>query len=51
MAEIIRHTFGFCGEYFHPNIWHLLFGCFGIKTFATYIINYIKHKTNKNVRM
>jgi hypothetical protein len=42
MAEIIRHTLGFCGEHFHPNIWHLLIGGFGISTIFSYIMIYIK---------
>jgi hypothetical protein len=21
MIELIRHTLGFCGEHWHPNIW------------------------------
>tara|TARA_B110000211_G_C13646433_1_gene363948 strand:+ start:369 stop:551 length:183 start_codon:yes stop_codon:yes gene_type:complete len=42
MTEIIRHAFGFCGEHFHPNIWHLLIGGFGISTISSYIRLYIK---------
>ena len=42
MAEIITHTLGFCGEHFHPNIWHLLIGGFGISTILSYIVLYIK---------
>tara|TARA_R110000796_G_scaffold188358_1_gene305238 strand:+ start:727 stop:909 length:183 start_codon:yes stop_codon:yes gene_type:complete len=42
MTEIIRHTFGFCGEHFHPNVWHLLLGGFGITTTSSYIRLYIK---------
>ena len=21
MVELIRHTLGFCGEHWHPNVW------------------------------
>jgi hypothetical protein len=42
MTEIIRHAFGFCGEHFHPNIWHLLIGGFGISTISSYIRLHIK---------
>ena len=24
MLELIRHTLGFCGEHWHPNIWTAL---------------------------
>tara|TARA_R110002033_G_scaffold57341_2_gene106444 strand:+ start:153 stop:338 length:186 start_codon:yes stop_codon:yes gene_type:complete len=44
MTEIIKHIFGFCGEHFHPNIWTLLIGGFGISTIFSYIISYIKCK-------
>ena len=42
MAEIFRHISGMCGEHFHPNIWHLLVGGFGISTILSYIFLYIK---------
>ena len=47
MAEIVKHTLGFCGEHFHPNIWHLLIGGFGISTILSYIVLYIKWPKNQ----
>ena len=44
MIEFIKHAFGICGEHFHPNIWHLFIGGFGITTIFSYIIVYIKCK-------
>ena len=46
MTEIIRHTLGFGGEHFHPNIWHLRIGGFGISTILSYIVLYIKCRFN-----
>mgnify|MGYP003628243088 FL=1 len=42
MIEVIKHTLGLCGEHYHPNIWHLLLGGFGISTISSYIRLYIK---------
>lgn len=33
--ETIYHFFGLCGEYNHPNIFHILL--FGVIAFFTYI--------------
>tara|TARA_B110000858_G_scaffold50324_1_gene58203 strand:- start:257 stop:445 length:189 start_codon:yes stop_codon:yes gene_type:complete len=44
MAEAIRHALGLCGEHFHPNLWTLLIGGFGITTIFSYIVLYIKCK-------
>jgi hypothetical protein len=40
MLEIVRHTFGLCGEHFHPNIFTFLTGGVGFMS----IYPYIKHK-------
>ena len=26
MIDFLRHLLGFCGEYWHPNIFHVLIG-------------------------
>jgi hypothetical protein len=26
MIEFVRHALGFCGEHWHPNIFHMLVG-------------------------
>jgi hypothetical protein len=45
MLEIVKHTFGLCGEHFHPNIFTFLTGGVGFMS----IYPYIKHKYfNKN---
>jgi hypothetical protein len=47
MTEILKHTLGLCGEHFHPNIWHLLLGGFGISTISSYVRLCIKCKVNQ----
>ena len=47
MAEAIKHALGLCGEHFHPNIWTLLIGGFGISTIFSYVRLYIKCRLNK----
>ena len=44
MAEFIRHALGLCGEHYHPNLWSLLIGGFGISTIYSYIKLYFKCK-------
>jgi len=47
MVEVIKHALGFCGEHWHPNIWTLLLGGFGLSTIFSYVISYIKCRLNK----
>jgi hypothetical protein len=47
MVEIVKHSLGFCGEHWHPNIWTLLLGGFGIGTIYSYIKSYLKCKIKK----
>jgi len=47
MVEVIKHALGFCGEHWHPNIWTLLLGGFGLSTILSYVISYIKCRLNK----
>jgi hypothetical protein len=44
MLEMIKHTFGFCGEHWHPNIWTFLGGTVGLLPGYSYI----KYKLNRN---
>jgi hypothetical protein len=37
MLEIIRHTFGFCGEHWHPNIFTILASGLGLLPAYSYI--------------
>jgi hypothetical protein len=41
MIEIIKHTFGFCGEHWHPNIFTFMLV---FSTPFSYIIYIIKNK-------
>jgi len=43
MIEFLKHLFGFCGEHWHPNIFTLFLGGFGLQqTFS-----YIKYKVKE----
>ena len=44
MVEAVKHALGFCGEHWHPNLWTLLIGGFGISTIYSYIKLYFKCK-------
>tara|TARA_R110000803_G_scaffold64443_1_gene125423 strand:+ start:544 stop:702 length:159 start_codon:yes stop_codon:yes gene_type:complete len=46
MVEVIKHTLGFCGEHWHPNLWTLLAGGFGMVATIKYAASYIKCKVN-----
>ena len=51
MLEMIKHTFGFCGEHWHPSIWTLLGGTVGLLPGYSYIKYKLKMKdliTDKN---
>jgi len=47
MIEAVKHALGFCGEHWHPNLWTLLVGGFGLTAIFSYIISYIKCKFNR----
>ena len=47
MVEIIKHSLGFCGEHWHPNVWTLLLGGVGLTTIFSYIRSYIECRINK----
>ena len=44
MVEAAKHFLGFCGEHWHPNLWTLLTGGFGILGIYSYIKSYLKCK-------
>lgn len=49
MIEFIRHSLGLCGEHWHPNIFTLLLGGFGVVPAFNYIyIKYIKRYDSEN---
>jgi len=43
MIEVLKHSFGFCGEHFHPNIFTIFASGLGISPTLNYI--YIKLKS------
>jgi hypothetical protein len=47
MIEILKHTFGFCGDHWHPNIWTILLGGVGILPAGSYLRVYIKSKLKR----
>jgi len=47
MIEVIKHSLGFCGEHWHPNIWTLLLGGVGVGTIYSYIKLYLRCKIKK----
>jgi len=40
MIEVLKHSFGFCGEHWHPNVFTFLLGGLGL----TPAYSYIKYK-------
>jgi hypothetical protein len=42
MVEVIRHTFGFCGEHWHPNIFTILVSGLGLFPAVNYIYYKLK---------
>jgi len=44
MVEVIKHALGLCGEHYHPNLWTVLIGGFGIGTTIKFAISYCKCK-------
>ena len=44
MVEVIKHALGLCGEHYHPNLWTLLIGGFGIGTTIKFTVSYCKCK-------
>jgi len=47
MIEIIKHSLGFCGEHWHPNIFTLLASGFGIYPAYSYIKFKLKSYNDK----
>jgi hypothetical protein len=44
MIEVLKHSLGFCGEHYHPNLFTLLLGGLGLSTVFSYVRLYIKCK-------
>ena len=42
MIEVLRHSFGLCGEHWHPNIFTILLSGFGIAPALNYIYFKVK---------
>lgn len=47
MVEVIKHTLGFCGEHWHPNLWTLLVGGLGSMASIKYGASYMRCKLNQ----
>lgn len=47
MVEVIKHTLGFCGEHWHPNLWTFLAGGLGFGASIKYGVSYIRCKLNQ----
>jgi hypothetical protein len=47
MIEFVRHALGFCGEHWHPNIFHMLVGGSTISYVAFRVRNIFGTKKNK----
>ena len=49
MIEVLRHSFGFCGEHWHPNVFTILLSGFGLAPAFNYIYfkvkSYVKSKS------
>jgi hypothetical protein len=49
MVEIIRHSLGFCGDHYHPNLFTILASGLGVLPAFNYIyFKYIKRYDKKN---
>jgi len=42
MIEILKHAFGFCGHTWHPNLFTILLGGFGLSPALNYIYSKFK---------
>ena len=47
MIELVRHALGFCGEHWHPNIFHMLVGGSTISYVAFRVKNIFGTKKKK----
>jgi hypothetical protein len=49
MVEIIKHSLGFCGEHWHPNLFTMIASGLGLSPALNYIyFKYIKRYEKKN---
>ncbi len=47
MVEIIKHSLGFCGEHWHPNLFTLLLSGLGLSPALNYIYYKLKGNNDK----
>lgn len=47
MIEVLKHSLGFCGEHWHPNIFTILAGGFGLAPAYSYIKYKLKSYKNE----
>ena len=47
MIEIIKHSLGFCGEHWHPNLFTVLVGGLGLAPAFNYIYYKVKNINGK----
>jgi len=47
MIELVKHALGFCGEHWHPNIFTILLGGFGLTPAFNYIYFKLKSYNDK----
>jgi len=48
MVEIIKHSLGFCGEHWHPNLFTVLLSGLGITPALNYIYFKVKSYNDKD---
>ena len=48
MIEVIKHTLGFCGEHWHPNLFTALAGGLGLSPAISYIDYKVKSYNGKD---
>lgn len=46
MIEFLKHLFGFCGEHWHPTIFHFLMGGVSASSLWLWIKSKYKHEKN-----
>jgi|TARA_R100001463_G_scaffold3647_4_gene14600 hypothetical protein len=50
MTELIKHALGFCGEHWHPNLFTLLAGGFGLSTIISCLYLNLRCKINRFIK-
>jgi hypothetical protein len=47
MIEVIKHTLGFCGEHWHPNLFTALAGGLGFAPSISYLYYKVKKRRSE----